>query len=606
MNGKGLKRLRPKKYFIACILIVFVFSVYIFFLGQNYRKEALLPEKVEFVGTYQTSQMQKPETYTKDTRIDGKKVDSVVFYGHFKKISLPSEAVYFKINFVNVRIKKNGHEIFSFGREGERPRQFRSGGMSWGYIAGNIEPKDEIEILLENPYPKINYETVADDFINGFYTCNMNPLFDSARKDAGDLVIGILMLIIGGSLFVVGGFFSLRQLIILSPVLWIALYTTVSGIWIIMETDTAAWVFPFPIFNMVVCTLCIFLQLPLLANYLLCFMKTSAGKVLSSMQRLSKYLLLAYIIGQIFGWFDAYSIRPYYFCFAVLFFAGCTLCVIYEMRYEENKISRVVILSMLTFEVFGAVEIANYYLELFKPLKIFSVGYVVFIIIQSVICMYYVERILLQARNTVELEKRLLESNVAIMLSQIHPHFLYNSIASIQMLCRKDPLMAEQALGQFADFLRGNMDSLKSSSRIPFEQELKHVKAYLSLEKIRFGDMLQVEYDIGSMDFTVPPLSIQPLVENASKHGVGEKEGGGTIWIRTREEASCYRITICDDGVGFDMDAVLTGKDNKTHVGIENVREHIETQCGGKMEIVSKLSEGTTITIKIPKQEILP
>lgn len=606
MNLKGLKRLKPKKYLIACILTIFVFSVYIFFLGKNYREEAAMPEKIEFVGTYQTPQMQKPEAYTKDIRIDGEKTDSVVFRGHFEKSSLSGEAIYFKIYFVNVQIKKNGAEIFSFGREGERPRQFQSGGMSWGYIPGDIGPEDEIEILLENPYPRINYETVLDDFISSFQACNMNLLFGSAREDAGNLVIGILMLIIGSGLFIVGGFFSLRELIILSPVLWIALYTIISGVWFIMETDTAAWFLPFPIFNMVVCTLCIFLQLPLLADYLLCFMKTAARKVVYYMQRLSKYLLLAYIIGQVFGWFDAYSIRQYYFWFACLFLIVCTLCMIYEMRFEDNKISRVVIFSILIFEVFGAAEIANYYLGLFEPLKIFSAGYVFFIAVQNIICMHYVEKILLQARNTAKMEKELLESNVAIMLSQIHPHFLYNSIASIQMLCWKDPLKAEHALGQFADFLRGNMDSLKSSKRIPFEQELKHVKAYLSLEKIRFGDMLQVEYDIETRDFTVPPLSIQPLVENASKHGVGEKENGGTIWIRTREEASCYCIIICDDGVGFDMDAALTENDNKTHVGIENVREHIEKQCGGKMEIVSKVGEGTTITIKIPKQEILP
>ncbi|MBQ2581184.1 MAG: histidine kinase, partial [Ruminococcus sp.] len=126
-------------------------------------------------------------------------------------------------------------------------------------------------------------------------------------------------------------------------------------------------------------------------------------------------------------------------------------------------------------------------------------------------------------------EKELYEAKVAVMTSQIQPHFMYNALTSIAMMCQIDPETAQEATVTFAKYLRGNMDSLKQTKPVPFTIELEHLKKYLYIEKLRFGKKLNVEYDIQTTDFCIPMLSVQPLVENAVKHGVGMKKKGGTV-----------------------------------------------------------------------------
>lgn len=154
--------------------------------------------------------------------------------------------------------------------------------------------------------------------------------------------------------------------------------------------------------------------------------------------------------------------------------------------------------------------------------------------------------------NYEKVQSELLKSRVTIMISQIQPHFLYNSLTSIAQLCEKDPKRAKTATIDFANYLRGNMNSIKDEHPVPFETELSHLKTYLSLEKMRFGDDLNIVYDIGVTDFTIPSLTVQPLVENAVKHGVGMKEDGGTVTISTKEYDDRYKVVVSDDGVGFD------------------------------------------------------
>lgn len=200
-----------------------------------------------------------------------------------------------------------------------------------------------------------------------------------------------------------------------------------------------------------------------------------------------------------------------------------------------------------------------------------------------------------------EQEAELMGGRVSIMLSQIQPHFLYNSLTSIAYLCGKDPDGAKRAINDFADYLRGNMDSLKQKTPVPFEMELKHIKIYLSLEKMRFEEELQITYDIQTMDFRIPSLTIQPLVENAVKHGVGKAPSGGTVVIGTREKEDCYEVIVADNGVGFDVNQ--QAEDGKNHIGIANVRSRLWEMSRATLDISSEPGKGTTATIMIPKNQ---
>ena len=135
---------------------------------------------------------------------------------------------------------------------------------------------------------------------------------------------------------------------------------------------------------------------------------------------------------------------------------------------------------------------------------------------------------------------------------------------------------------------------------IPFEKEFKHSEAYLAIEKKRFGDKINVNYDIGYIDFQIPPLSMQVLVENAVKHGIRKKEGGGTITIRTKLKDGSIYVIVKDDGVGFDAERIAD--DANIHVGIANVQNRLESMCGGRLEVDSKIGEGTTAVIILPQK----
>lgn len=203
------------------------------------------------------------------------------------------------------------------------------------------------------------------------------------------------------------------------------------------------------------------------------------------------------------------------------------------------------------------------------------------------------------AQRTMQIERELQDSQIRVMLSQIQPHFLYNALTVIQALCGIDPAAAENAVNEFADYLRGNMNALTQDRPIPFLQELDHTKHYLALEQLRFGDKLRVEIDLGPTQFRLPTLSLQPLVENAIRHGVrGNAGGSGTVRISTRETPTYYEATVVDDGPGFDPASVP--KDS-AHVGIANVQRRMQMMCGGDLIMESAPGAGTCATLRVPK-----
>jgi len=201
--------------------------------------------------------------------------------------------------------------------------------------------------------------------------------------------------------------------------------------------------------------------------------------------------------------------------------------------------------------------------------------------------------------NSIAKELELTENKISIMLSQIQPHFLYNALSAIAQLCEEDPEKAKKTTIDFSAYLRSNMESLSDKGFISIEKELDHVKNYLNLEKAIYGDSLNVIYNIQTGGFVLPPLSIQPLVENAVKHGIGKNENGGTVTITVCEKNNEYSITVLNDGVWYD--AGMIKKDERISIGIENVRRRLSMQCGGTLKVTGEKNKGTTAVVTIPK-----
>ena len=130
---------------------------------------------------------------------------------------------------------------------------------------------------------------------------------------------------------------------------------------------------------------------------------------------------------------------------------------------------------------------------------------------------------------------------------------------------------------------------------------MEHVQCYLAIEKKRFGDRVNVTYDIQEEDFLIPALTLQPLVENAVKHGLCKKENGGTVQIRTERKQDNIYITVADDGAGYD--STVVERDGKNHVGIGNVRSRLQSMCRGTLEIKSSPGKGTIAVITLPQKK---
>lgn len=204
-------------------------------------------------------------------------------------------------------------------------------------------------------------------------------------------------------------------------------------------------------------------------------------------------------------------------------------------------------------------------------------------------------------KKLAEKERDLTDMQTQIMLSQMQPHFLYNVLTTISGLCdMEDAIEARDVTDRFALYFRTNLDSLGKEKFISFEKELEHVKTYLWLEKVRFEESLQVVYDIQATNFKVPSLAVQPLVENAVKHGLRRKEGVGTITIKSYETPDENIITIEDDGVGFDQTEKIN--ESRSHIGLENVEKRLKLLCNGYLEVHSSVGKGTVVTMHIPKE----
>ena len=196
------------------------------------------------------------------------------------------------------------------------------------------------------------------------------------------------------------------------------------------------------------------------------------------------------------------------------------------------------------------------------------------------------------------LNAQLAENRISIMMSQIRPHFIYNTLGSIEQLCELDPPKAGELVHNFAKYLRGNFGELDSSKPILMSQEMDHVHYYVSIENVRFPDMA-FSFEMNSEDFSLPALTIQPLVENAIKHGLMKLEKGGSIRVVSYETDTDYCISVEDDGVGFDTSKSF---EDKKHIGIRNIRDRLKVMVDGTLEIESTPGVGTKVLIKIPKE----
>ena len=202
-----------------------------------------------------------------------------------------------------------------------------------------------------------------------------------------------------------------------------------------------------------------------------------------------------------------------------------------------------------------------------------------------------------QGKRYLKQKEELANQKASLAVLQMRPHFIYNTMTSIYYLIEQDAPKAQQVTLDFTDYLRKNFTAIAKEGTIPFAEELEHMRAYLAVEQVRFEGKLFVEFDTPYTSFRLPPLTLQPIVENAVKHGVDPDLDPLTIRIQTREVKNGVEITVADTGPGFGV------KDNdEPHIALANIRERLEMMCKGTLTVSEREGGGTVVSIFVSQK----
>ncbi len=192
-------------------------------------------------------------------------------------------------------------------------------------------------------------------------------------------------------------------------------------------------------------------------------------------------------------------------------------------------------------------------------------------------------------------QREIAHQRSSVMVLQMRPHFIYNTMMGIYYLCDQDAAKAKQVTLDFTSYLRKNFTAIASEEMIPFNDELEHTRAYLAVEQAQFEDSLFVSFDTPHTMFRVPPLTLQPIVENAVKHGMNESCDPIHISVVTRQTDLSSEIIVNDDGPGF-----KPTDDDEPHIALNNIRQRLELMCGGTLEVAPREGGGTSVKVTIP------
>ena len=594
------------KYTLYVILaIVAVFAGIVYFATLADQSGRPVPQELSFAGEYLASSGESGKI-TSDFNVSAASEDSVTLTGHFSRDVAEGEQISFHIEYLNVNIWKNSEKVYSYRQGGDG--HFKYSSIIWGLLESDgISTSDDIVIELESPY-LLNYPSAYKHFLTNMYIGDRSTLFFwLVRNSWVGLIAGLLIASMGLFLTIFILATRLTSFRMYRGAVYSSLFMLVVGLWSMLNFRYMP-LFMLPTGFMSILESClIFSEVPLLVMYLYCISKTVGGRLLHIVEATSSLYLIFFLIQTMMGVLDNFTCRTIFLVLAFCWSMLCIIASVFELGVAKTKVQKFTWGTGIITVMCSMAEIMNIRMDLFPRDSLLKLSFYIFAVVQMVISINFIRNSINQARRVADLKKEKMESQMSIMVSQIQPHFLYNSLTVIQQLCDIDSQKAKEAVNYFARYLRGNMDSINQMGPIPFEKEIKHVDNYLALEKMRFDD-INIEYDILTTDFMLPALSVQPIVENAVRYGVSKNPEGGKITISTHEDDKCYYVTITDDGPGFDTkllqeEAMVADTDitKASHIGIANVRNRLYLMCNGSLTIKSIINEGTEVVLRIPK-----
>ena len=476
-------------------------------------------------------------------------------------------------------------------------------GQDWTahyFAPGNTDP---IEILVHNPH-KFGNETAIDEMLENVAIWG-NIEFEKEVLESGEPQrnLGILLVLVS-LVFLGTALFSSLIHIKNSTIIWqTGLVVLFAGMYFAYSAKGVSFWSESVISNTAMLGFSMMFYMFFLAMSIVYFLKQSkkiGNIVILCLVIANAIFFVLPVVSNVFF----YDLWLWWIVVQSLANAVLAVCLIFEFSKGETKRRWIYLGGLLPLIAFSA-DVVGTWLGAWKGGLTSKYLFILLFAVAVILVLKLIPHSInatAKARE-LELEKitlnaQLAESRISTMMSQIRPHFIYNTLGSIEQLCKLDPPKAGELVHNFAKYLRGNFGELDNPKPILMSQEMEHVRHYISIENVRFPDMT-FTFEMNSRDFHIPALTVQPIVENAIKHGLMKLPRGGTIHVVSYETDAEYCISVVDDGVGFEMSAE---QDDRKHVGLRNIRERLKVMVNGTLEIESTVGVGTKVLIKIPKE----
>ncbi|MBQ9000924.1 MAG: histidine kinase [Eggerthellaceae bacterium] len=369
--------------------------------------------------------------------------------------------------------------------------------------------------------------------------------------------------------------------------------------------ETAFHYFPVPRMaayaTVAVETLLLAAPLPMLTAYLLhCYgINRWSSKLMHAVIGLCAIFFVLLASNQFTSWFASITSEgqiyrgPWYPLLLLPIIAILLVILTGTLRYRKRLSNKVFIGFLVVLLPMTGALVANLFVD---ALAFFDISFVLTSLsMYGLVLSDQIERDLRRQREIAWQQQQIANQRAGILALQMRPHFIYNTLMSIYSLCNLDPQKARQVTADFTDYLRNNFNAIASDGPVPFSAELQHARAYLAVEQAQYEDMLVVDFDTPYTHFRMPPLTLQPLVENAVKHAMSPSAGPLRICIRTRRTDAGNVITVEDNGPGFDP---AVADDPQTTLA--NIRQRLAMMCDGTLDIASRPGGGSRVSVTIP------
>lgn len=545
-----------------------------------------------------------PQTLTDALFTGNEAPRKIVATGHLSQDIPENLCIMLYLRHLTAELTVDGQTLLVQHPSDALPQYLPSGGELWrAVLSPGITTQSEITLTLGSIYLAANAQQYADT-LSHLMAGSEGSLYRVMLRTQGPAV-ALASFIIGIGLVMLA--FSVAYRVWRMPrlqcVLFSSCFAVLGGVWYLFCAlgRYATLVLPNPGLCNTLAYLCLYLMAVVSGLYARAMLQTLARRIVGASLTLASLFALAAVLLQLLGVCDLSELQPAALLIMTLCNGTDFICLFYELlRYRREEHGALyVTLAFLPAALCGAVDMALFMLRQNPNFTLFGYGLPVTVLLQLFYLLRYVQESTKAMRRAQELEKQLKQSRISTMLSQIKPHFLYNVLNAISGLCVTDPTKADEAIMLFSTYLRANLNSIDNDALVRFERELEHVKSYVKLEQMRYGERLRVEYDIACTDFELPTLSLQPLVENAIRHGIAQKPEGGAVRVATRRTPGGVLVTVADDGVGFDPEA----SDQPESIGLRNIRQRLQYLCKARLTVQSAIGQGTTATILFPMKE---